>query len=129
MPDPTIKWPQNVAGVFFVDQQCLDCDLCRQTAPNNFSRQDDGGYSYVNKQPETSEELEQCIQCVEGCCTEAIGHDLKYVATLPPELAESFDVLRREAEAREHARLAKKANQAPAPSSGFKSWLRRFFNN
>ena len=43
-------------GKFYVDDQCIDCDLCRETAPANFTRSDDGGYSYVFKQPTTPEE-------------------------------------------------------------------------
>jgi hypothetical protein len=31
-------------------------NLCRETAPANFTRSDDGGYSYVSKQPTTPEE-------------------------------------------------------------------------
>ncbi len=34
-----------------MDNQCIDCDLCRETAPDNYKRNDDGGYSYVHKQP------------------------------------------------------------------------------
>ena|SRR6266404_8705247 len=50
------KYPQNAAGSFYVDDQCIDCDLCRETAPANFTRNDDGGHSYVYKQPESPEE-------------------------------------------------------------------------
>ena len=47
------KYPQNAAGSFYVDDQCIDCDLCWETAPANFTRNDDGGHSYVYKQPES----------------------------------------------------------------------------
>ena len=67
------KWPNNVKGKFFVDEQCIDCDLCRETSPTCFKRDDDGGYSYVYKQPENEEELEMCIEAMEGCPVEAIG--------------------------------------------------------
>ena len=43
------KWPENVKGKFYVDEQCIDCDLCRETAPGNFTRDEDGGYSFVYK--------------------------------------------------------------------------------
>ena len=53
MADLANKYPQNITGRYFVDDQCIDCDLCRETAPANFKRDDDGGHSYVYKQPES----------------------------------------------------------------------------
>jgi ferredoxin len=75
MADREDKNPENVAGKFYVDTQCIDCDLCRETAPNNFMRAEDEGYSYVFKQPENDEELAQCREAMEGCPVEAIGDD------------------------------------------------------
>jgi ferredoxin len=69
------KYPENVPGKFYVDDNCIDCDLCRETAPASFTRQDDGGYSYVYKQPETEEEIAKAIEAMEGCPVEAIGND------------------------------------------------------
>ncbi|MDE1171103.1 MAG: ferredoxin [Verrucomicrobium sp.] len=71
----TDKYAENVAGKYYVDTQCIDCDLCRETAPSNFTRQDDGGYSYVYKQPSTPEEETACKEAKEGCPVEAIGDD------------------------------------------------------
>ena len=67
------KYEENVTGKYFVDEQCIDCDLCRETAPQNFKRNEDGGYSYVYKQPENEEEEEFCKEAMEGCPVEAIG--------------------------------------------------------
>ena len=75
MADLEDKNPENVGGLFYVDSQCIDCDLCRETAPANFTREEDEGYSYVFKQPETDEEKELCIEAMEGCPVEAIGDD------------------------------------------------------
>ena len=75
MADVANKWPENAPGKFFVDDQCIDCDLCRETAPNNFSRAEDGGYSFVSKQPANDEEQGQCMEALEGCPVEAIGND------------------------------------------------------
>ena len=75
MADKEEKWAENVDGKFYVDEQCIDCDLCRETAPDNFTREEDGGYSYVYKQPENNQELELCIEAMEGCPVEAIGDD------------------------------------------------------
>jgi ferredoxin len=41
------KLPENTRGKFYVDRQCIDCDVCRDTAPKNFTRYDENGYSYV----------------------------------------------------------------------------------
>jgi ferredoxin len=73
MADIANKYPENVPGKFYVDNQCIDCDLCRETAPNNFKRNDDGGYSFVYKQPSSPEEEAQCKEAKEGCPVEAIG--------------------------------------------------------
>ena len=73
MPDIEERIPQNVEGRFYVDSSCIDCDNCRQTAPDFFRRDDDTGFSYVYRQPVTKEETEQCIDAMESCPTESIG--------------------------------------------------------
>ena len=73
MADVANKYPENIAGKYYVDNQCIDCDLCRETAPDNFKRNDDGGYSFVYKQPESPEEEARCKEAKEGCPVEAIG--------------------------------------------------------
>jgi ferredoxin len=75
MADAANKQPENVGGTYYVDDQCIDCDLCRETAPDNFKRQEDGGYSFVYKQPENDDEATQCQEAMEGCPVEAIGED------------------------------------------------------
>jgi ferredoxin len=75
MADIANKYKENVPGKYYVDSQCIDCDLCRETAPNNFSGSDDGGYSLVKKQPSTPDEEKQCKEAKEGCPVEAIGDD------------------------------------------------------
>ena len=60
MADKANKYADNAAGGFYVDTQCIDCDLCRQTAPSNFDRNQSGGYSFVKKQPTTPEEEALC---------------------------------------------------------------------
>ena len=68
------KFKENVAGKFYVDDACIDCDLCRQAAPGNFQRIDQG-YSIVFKQPDNPEETAQCQQAKGACPVEAIGDD------------------------------------------------------
>ncbi len=69
------KVADNVPGEFYVDRECIDCDLCRETAPENFRRNEDDGYSFVYKQPETDEERTVCKEALESCPVEAIGDD------------------------------------------------------
>jgi ferredoxin len=73
MADVANRYPENLPGKYYVDNQCIDCDLCRETAPSNFGRNDDGGYSYVFKQPTSPEEEKLCKEAMEGCPVEAIG--------------------------------------------------------
>jgi ferredoxin len=75
MADPTQKQKENVTGKYYVDSQCIDCDLCRETAPANFTRSDEGGYSYVYKQPGSPEEEKLCEEAMAGCPVEAIGNN------------------------------------------------------
>jgi ferredoxin len=75
MPDPSQKVRENVPGKFYVDSTCIDCDLCRETAPDNFVRNDEEGYSFVKKQPDTPAEEAACLAALEECPVEAIGED------------------------------------------------------
>jgi ferredoxin len=75
MADPSDKVAENVPGQYYVDSACIDCDVCRDTAPDNFTRADGGGYSYVFKQPATDEERALCEEALISCPVEAIGSD------------------------------------------------------
>ena len=66
---------QNVPGKFYVDEQCLVCALCLETAPTTFQKDDAEGVAYVAKQPETAEELELARKAIEQCPCEAIFDD------------------------------------------------------
>lgn len=71
----TDRLPQNIAGRFYVDASCTDCDLCRTLAPAFFTRHDETGYSFVYRQPTTSEELANAEEARDSCPTESIGDD------------------------------------------------------
>jgi len=75
LADPTDRVPENDPGTHYVDTQCIDCDVCRDTAPDNFTRADANGYSFVYKQPESQEELALCEEALLACPVEAIGND------------------------------------------------------
>ena len=65
----------NVSGRFYVDSQCIDCDVCRDMAPSNFTKNRDNGYSFVYKQPDTGDEKKLCEEAMNACPVEAIGDD------------------------------------------------------
>ncbi len=64
---------ETVSGKYYVDTQCIDCDVCRVTAPGNFQREEDKGYSYVFRQPASPDEEVQCQEAMDSCPVEAIG--------------------------------------------------------
>src|SRR5579885_433797 len=70
--------PENVAGDFFVDTTCIDCDTCRQLAPASFA--ESGEYSYVYSQPKTDDERRAATRALLCCPTGSIGCDGKNLA-------------------------------------------------
>lgn len=75
MADKTRKVPENIPGRFYVDDTCIDCDLCRETAPAHFIRQEEDGHSYVVRQPRSPAEEAACLAALDECPVEAIGDD------------------------------------------------------
>jgi ferredoxin len=71
--DPKNRYAENATGKYYVDSQCIDCDVCRVTAPANFRREEDKGFSYVFRQPGNPEEEAQCQEAKDCCPVEAIG--------------------------------------------------------
>lgn len=64
-------YAENVAGDFFVDNTCIDCDLCRQIAPTVFT--EDADHSIVYHQPETKSEVKRAGMALVACPTGSIG--------------------------------------------------------
>src|SRR5215208_3465121 len=75
MADSNDRVPENVPGTYYVDTNCIDCDVCRDTSPDNFTRADAGGYSFVFKQPQSEPERALCEEALLACPVEAIGND------------------------------------------------------
>ena len=76
MANKADKWAQNALGKFYVDQQCIDCDLCREIPRPTFSLETmKAAISFVHKQPETEDDIALCMEALEGCPVEAIGND------------------------------------------------------
>ena len=62
---------QNVAGDFYVDSTCIDCDTCRWMAPEIFHRAD--SQSAVSAQPNQEQERLHALQALLACPTASIG--------------------------------------------------------
>ena len=75
MADLTDKVEGSVPGKDYVDSNCIDCDVCREAAPNNLEANEEEGFSFVFKQPENEEEGDQCRDAMESCPVESIGDD------------------------------------------------------
>jgi ferredoxin len=73
MANSALKVPDNIPGRFYVDETCVDCDACRQVAPDNIALNSEAGYSYFFKQPENEAELDLCLDAVDVCPTESVG--------------------------------------------------------
>lgn len=63
--------PENVAGDFYVDLTCIDCDTCRWMAPETF--EEVGDQSAVYHQPSNDQERLQALQALLACPTASIG--------------------------------------------------------
>ena len=75
MANKSEKSPGNVPGRWYVDSSCVDCDMCRETAPGVFNRNAEIGLTVVINQPNTDAELAAAKEAKDGCPTESIGDD------------------------------------------------------
>jgi len=64
--------PENVPGQFFVDSTCIDCDLCRQLAPETFA-ESPNGRSFVFQQPNRDGQRHRASMALVACPTASIG--------------------------------------------------------
>lgn len=84
------SYTENVAGDFFVDSTCIDCDLCRQIAPATFRETAD--HSYVWRQPGNAGDTLRSLMGLVACPTGSIGsrcrHDVRPAIAAFPELVD-----------------------------------------
>jgi glyoxylase-like metal-dependent hydrolase (beta-lactamase superfamily II)/ferredoxin len=71
MADVKKRLSTNVAGNFFVDATCINCDTCRQLAPRSF--REEGEYSAVVRQPAGDVEVDEAYQALLACPVGSIG--------------------------------------------------------
>jgi len=65
---------QNVPGELFVDESCIECDTCRELAPDVFGSLE-SGQSFVKKQPADDHVWRRALHAVVSCPTSSIGAD------------------------------------------------------
>jgi glyoxylase-like metal-dependent hydrolase (beta-lactamase superfamily II)/ferredoxin len=65
------KLPTNIDGNFFVDSTCINCDACRQLAPETFQERQDS--SSVFHQPIGKPEVHRAYQAMIACPVGSIG--------------------------------------------------------
>jgi glyoxylase-like metal-dependent hydrolase (beta-lactamase superfamily II) len=92
MANLALRLPENVPGDFFVDSTCIDCDACRQIAPEIF--RDDGDTSIVHHQPGSEDQTKRALMALVACPTASIGtteHHDAYVGidAFPLQIAEN----------------------------------------
>jgi len=75
LADKNNRGPDNIPGVFYVDDQCIACDACIVEAPRFFVMNKIGGYAYVFKQPTNPQEIDECMRAFDICPVLAIGRD------------------------------------------------------
>ncbi len=71
MANPSLRLPDNLPGEFYVDSTCIDCDTCRQLAPEVFEEQ--GEFSVVFHQPANPQQERAALQALLACPTSSIG--------------------------------------------------------
>jgi glyoxylase-like metal-dependent hydrolase (beta-lactamase superfamily II)/ferredoxin len=71
MADQKKRLDSNVAGNFYVDATCINCDTCRQLAPRSF--EEVGDFSAVTRQPADQGPLRQAYQALLACPVGSIG--------------------------------------------------------
>jgi glyoxylase-like metal-dependent hydrolase (beta-lactamase superfamily II)/ferredoxin len=72
MADPRRRLKANAAGPWFVDASCIDCDACRQLAPEVFA--DGSGHALVARQPGKGNRVD-AFRALVACPVGAIGRE------------------------------------------------------
>lgn len=71
MANPKKRLAENVAGDFFVDSTCIDCDTCRQLAPSVFAEGNE--FAFVQQQPVDAASRRRALHALVCCPTGSIG--------------------------------------------------------
>ncbi|PYS58041.1 MAG: MBL fold metallo-hydrolase [Acidobacteria bacterium] len=92
MANLALRLPENIPGDFYVDSTCIDCDACRQIAPETFT--EDHDTSIVHHQPANAGEIKRALMALVACPTASIGtiehHDAHLgIDAFPQNIAEN----------------------------------------
>ena len=89
------KLSSNIEGNFFVDSTCINCDACRQLAPETFQEHEE--YSSVYRQPAGDLDCHHAYQAMIACPVGSIGvmqpdrdHWQAAMASFPLQLDDSL---------------------------------------
>jgi len=66
---------ENVPGKYYIDSECINCDLCVEIAPVFFKTGSASGNQHVYKQPMLPSDILKVKEAIDSCPTEAIGDD------------------------------------------------------
>ncbi|GAX10731.1 hypothetical protein FisN_14Lh251 [Fistulifera solaris] len=69
------RLPDNVDGVLYVNDQCINCAACSQFAPQSFARSEP--FHVVYRQPQSALEIQQARQALLACPVAAIRVETK----------------------------------------------------
>src|SRR5216683_2877822 len=72
MASLNLRLAENVPGELYVDETCIDCDTCRELAPETFGSLRNG-QSFVRKQPQGDADWRRALMAVVSCPTASIG--------------------------------------------------------
>ena len=72
MAERQLSVVENVPGELFVDSSCIECDTCRELAPDIFGSTP-SGQSFARRQPSDDDQWRRALQAVVSCPTASIG--------------------------------------------------------
>ena len=85
MANPNKRLDSNIAGNFYVDGTCINCDTCRQLAPKTF--EEIGEFSAVSCQPESDDHLHRAYQALLACPVGSIGTEQSEASRMQAAMA------------------------------------------
>ena len=69
------RYSDNAPGRWYVNEECIHCDLCEEHAPAHFRTSEQGDHHIVYRQPQTADEEAAAEEAMDGCPVEALQND------------------------------------------------------
>lgn len=70
------RLPENVAGRFYVSDDCISCGLCGNDQPEVFMAHENAGFHFVHRQPVGDAESAETLRVAQRCPVDAIQDSL-----------------------------------------------------